>query len=118
MTTFDPEELMRSQEWAKWSDCRDMVQEAHDIGYAAALEAQAARIAELEADAARYRWLRNKGATAEGLLMTGSGSMPVSRGPYVVFDPPALNHFSRMVLSSDALDAAIDTASAALAKQA
>ncbi len=49
MKTFDPDELMRSQEWAKWSDCRDMVQEAHDIGYAAALEAQAARIATLEA---------------------------------------------------------------------
>ncbi len=52
MTTFDPEELMQSQEWAKWSDCRDMVQEAHDIGYAAALEAQAAELDLLKQDIA------------------------------------------------------------------
>ena len=33
---FDADEFMRGYEWAKWSDCREMVEDAYQAGFNAA----------------------------------------------------------------------------------
>lgn len=42
--TFDADAFMREHEWAKWSDCREMVEEAYHLGQQHALaQAEAAQ---------------------------------------------------------------------------
>ena len=43
---FDADEFMRDHDWAKWSDCRSMIEEAYGIGYG---QGKADRIAAYEA---------------------------------------------------------------------
>lgn len=81
---------------------------AYAKAYAAPL---LARVAELEKDAARYRWLFSDGPTHTPIA--GTPSMSQSRGPYVMLDPPSANSFSGMVLGKSSADHFIDAALAA-----
>ena len=72
-------------------------------------ESLKARIKELEKNDARYRWLCEKGPSYHG-AMIGSGSMSISRGPYIYLERPANNRFSNVILNKEMADAFIDVA--------
>lgn len=67
------------------------------------------RIEALEKDAKRYQWLCDKGHSYHG-AMSGSASMSISRGPYILLEPPSCNGFSNMILTKQVADVIIDAA--------
>lgn len=61
MTDEQADELLRNNEWSKWSDARDLLQEAAHIGYLDAadeLTRLRAEVEALRADAERLDWLQ------------------------------------------------------------
>lgn len=52
MSDDDADELMRSMDWAKWSDCRDMVLEVNHMGW---VEGQKNTVEQIAA------WLESQG---------------------------------------------------------
>jgi hypothetical protein len=69
----------------------------------------AAARTDVDRDAERYRWLRDKGADRQ---VVSSPSMGVGQGPFIRFEPPALNRFSGITLTGDLADQMIDEAMA------
>lgn len=83
-----------------------------ELGKATAAEQRAAarHLSEALTDAARYQWLRDKGAHRQ---FFASATMSAGRGPYVQVDMPSCNRFSSFVLTREILDAQVDEAMAA-----
>ena len=52
MSDDDADDLMRSMDWAKWSDCREMVLEANHMGW---VECQKKTVEQIAA------WLESQG---------------------------------------------------------
>jgi len=65
------------------------------------------RVAVLEQDAARYRWLRDKGA---GRQIAYTPSYSIGRGPFIYMTLPALNSANGLQLTGVSADEIIDAA--------
>lgn len=63
----------------------------------------------LKADSRRYVWACEEGPTYSGACV-GTATMSISRGPYIVLEPPALNRFSSIVCNKALADGFIDQA--------
>lgn len=56
-------------------------------------------------DAARYRWLRDKGFRNHFM---DSPSMSIGKGPYIIIEMPSCNRFNGVVVHSEYADKLID----------
>jgi len=64
-------------------------------------------------DAARYRWLIEKGPRYHNAVK-GSASMSLGRGPYIFLEVPAMNPFCNLILNTkESADGIIDAANTA-----
>ena len=63
----------------------------------------------LKADSRRYAWVCEEGPTYSGACV-GTATMSISRGPYIILEPPALNRFSSIVCNKALADSLIDRA--------
>ena len=64
---------------------------------------------QLKADSRRYVWACEEGPTYSGACV-GAASMSISRGPYIILEPPALNSFSSIICNKAMADSIIDHA--------